>query len=94
MLHFQGSDGTRLDIIPALLVDLEDVQAVPPGLGSASEDAGQLLELLLVVLGGDAGCAHLMSWGPGMKALLCQHGTMAGQWASSGSHAWRERLGN
>lgn len=94
MHRLKGTDKTDLGIIPALLVDLEDVQAVPPGLGSASEDAGQLLELLLVVLGGDAGCAHLMSRGPGMKALLCQHGTMAGQWASSGSHAWRERLGN
>ncbi len=37
------------------LLILEDVQTVPPGLGLASDDAGQLLDFSYVVPGGDVG---------------------------------------
>jgi hypothetical protein len=55
VLLLQGADEAGLDIFPALLVDLEGVQTAPPGLGSASEDAGQLLYFSLVVPGGNVG---------------------------------------
>jgi hypothetical protein len=57
VLLLQGADEAGLNIFPALLVDLEGVQTVPPGLGSASEDAGQLLYFSLVP-GGKVGGNH------------------------------------
>jgi hypothetical protein len=45
-----------LYFVPAFLINLENLQTVPPGLGSATEDAGQFLNLSFVVPGGNIVC--------------------------------------
>ncbi len=55
MLGFEVTGKAGFDVVPVLLVDLDNLQAVPPGLGLALEDAGQRLGFSLVIPGGDVG---------------------------------------
>ncbi len=54
------------DSVQVFVVNFQNVQTVPPGLGSASEDASQCLDLAFVIPGGDVGGALTlsMSWHP------------------------------
>jgi len=63
---------TGLDVIPVFLVNSEDFQAVQPSLGSASEDAGQLLGHLLVIPGRNVG-GNLNS----LHESVSNHGVLA-----------------
>ncbi len=72
MHWLKGTDKTDLGIIPALLVDLEDVQAVLPRFGSAAE------EFSLVFPGGNVGSdpdsLNEPASGGGIFAILCSLG--------------------
>jgi hypothetical protein len=71
MLGFEGQNKTGLDVIPALLVDLEDVQTVTPGLSLSSEDASHswtfLLSFQVVMLAAISTLS--MSWHPVVGSL-------------------------
>jgi hypothetical protein len=75
VLWFEGPDETGLDVIIALLVDLKGIQAIPPGMGSSSEDAGQLLDISLVIPGGNVGSSldplNLLVSGGCIFAFIC-----------------------
>jgi hypothetical protein len=53
---FEGAEEAGLDGFPAGLVHSKCHQALPPGLGSALENARQLLDLSSVIPGGDNSC--------------------------------------
>ncbi len=55
MLGLKGTDEAGFDIVPFFLVNLENLQRIPPSLGLASGDAGQLLDFLLAIPGSDVG---------------------------------------
>jgi hypothetical protein len=53
ILLFEGLEEASLDGIPACSISSEHLQAVPSGLGLASDNASQLLNLASVVPAGD-----------------------------------------
>jgi hypothetical protein len=53
------------DIVPAFFVHLEDFQTIPPGLGSASENAGKFLDFSFVIPSGNVGGDFDLSNEPG-----------------------------
>jgi hypothetical protein len=52
---FKGPEKTGFDSLPAGIVNHEGLQAVPPGLGRASEDAGELSDFAAVIPGDNFG---------------------------------------
>jgi hypothetical protein len=50
---FEGPEEAGFDHVPAGFVNLAGFQAVPPGLGRASEDAGQFSNFVAVIPGGN-----------------------------------------
>jgi hypothetical protein len=51
---FEGSEKAGFDGFPAGFVDRK---AVPPGMGRATEDAGELSDFTAIITGGDVGCS-------------------------------------
>jgi len=80
VLWLTGSDETgSYKCVRVLLVDLKDIPTAPPGLGSSWEDAGQLLDFLLVILAAILTCSRAGTWWWYLYSHLSGTGVVVGE---------------
>jgi hypothetical protein len=72
------------DIVPVFPVNMKNVQLIPPSLGSASEDADQLLDFSLFIPGSDVGgnLESLHESAAGQCSCFQLHEIRANRWTS------------